>query len=128
MMLLPESIWLKVGRMTDDESWCCAAIPVMRRDWCSMEGWEEAAKMISQHHEMPDGGGYPEGLAGDAICDGAKILSIVDAFEAVMLKRTSIGKNRSVLRAIAEINACDNQFAPEWIAPFNSVIRRTIEG
>ena len=32
-----------------------------------------------------------------------------------------------VLRAIAEINACNNQFAPEWIAPFNTVIRRTIE-
>ncbi|MCK7580930.1 MAG: ThiF family adenylyltransferase [Chromatiales bacterium] len=27
-----------------------------------------------------------------------------------------------MLRAIAEINACDNQFAPEWIAPFNAVI------
>ena len=79
-------------------------------------------------HEMPDGGGYPAGLKGDAICDGAKIMAIVDAFEAVMLKHIHRGKNRSVLRAIAEVNACDNQFAPEWIVPFNSVIRRTIEG
>lgn len=84
--------------------------------------------MIAQHHEMPDGGGYPQGVKGDEICDGAKILAIVDAFEAVMLKHIHRGKNRSVLRAIAEINACDNQFAPEWIVPFNSVIRRTIEG
>jgi HD-GYP domain-containing protein (c-di-GMP phosphodiesterase class II) len=66
-------------------------------------------------------------LKGADICDGAKILSIIDAFEAVMLKHIHRGKNRSVLRAIAEINACDNQFAPEWIEPFNRVIRRTVE-
>ena len=53
-----------------------------------------------------------QGVKGDEICDGAKILAIVDAFEAVMLKHIHRGKNRSVLRAIAEINACDNQFAP----------------
>jgi len=44
-----------------------------------------------------------------------------------MLKHIHRGKNRSVLRAIAEINACDKQFAPEWIEPFNRVIRRTVE-
>ena len=47
--------------------------------------------------------------------------------KAVMLKHIHRGKNRSVLRAIAEVNACDNQFAPEWITPFNNVIRKTIE-
>lgn len=83
--------------------------------------------MVLQHQEMHDGGGYPSRLKGDEICDGAKILAIVDAFESVMLKHSHRGRNRSVLRAIAEINACDNQFAPEWIAPFNTVIRRTIE-
>jgi HD-GYP domain-containing protein (c-di-GMP phosphodiesterase class II) len=83
--------------------------------------------MVSQHHEMPDAGGYPNKLSAAAICPGAKILAIVDAFEAVMLKHIHRGKNRSVLRAIAEINACDKQFAPEWIAPFNNVIRKTIE-
>ena len=92
-----------------------------------MPGWEAAAEMVAQHHEMPDGQGYPDALNANAICDGAKILAIVDAFEAVMLKHIHRGKNRSVLRAIAEINACDRQFAPEWITPFNAVIRKTVE-
>jgi HD-GYP domain-containing protein (c-di-GMP phosphodiesterase class II) len=83
--------------------------------------------MVAQHHEMPDGAGYPNASKLGEICDGAKILAIVDAFEAVMLKHIHRGKNRSVLRAIAEVNACDNQFAPEWIEPFNRVIRRTVE-
>jgi hypothetical protein len=43
-----------------------------------------------------------------------------------MLKHANRGKSRSVLRAIAEINACDNQFDPGWIGAFNQVIHRTI--
>lgn len=128
MMFLPESVWLKVGRITDEEKALLHNHPgygagLMQR----MAGWEEAAEMVLQHQEMPDGGGYPNHLKGNEICDGAKILAIVDAFESVMLKHSHRGRNRSVLRAIAEINACDNQFAPEWIVPFNTVIRRTIE-
>ena len=128
MMFLPESTWLKVGRMTDDDRAALRNHPGFAAGLLQrMAGWEAAAQMIAQHHEMPDGKGYPAQLTGSAICDGAKILAIVDAFEAVMLKHIHRGKNRSVLRAIAEVNACDNQFAPEWIAPFNLVIRKTIE-
>lgn len=128
MMFLPESVWLKVERITDSEKNILRAHP----DYASgilarMNGWEEAAQMVAQHHEMPNGEGYPKGLDAQQIVDGAKILAIVDAFEAVMLKHINRGKTRSVLRAIAEINACDNQFAPEWIEPFNQVIRRTLE-
>ena len=128
MMLLPESIWLKVGRMTAEEQLAMRAHPSYAAGLLErMPGWEEAARMIAQHHEMPDGSGYPGRLKSPDICAGAKIIAIVDAFEAVMLKHSHRGRNRSVLRAIAEINACNNQFSPEWIAPFNTVIRRTIE-
>lgn len=128
MMYLPESLWLKVGHMTDDDKKAMRNHPGFAAGLLQrMEGWEPAAEMIAQHHEMPDGAGYPNQIKGDAICAGAKILAIVDAFEAVMLKHIHRGKNRSVLRAIAEINACDKQFAPEWITPFNAVIRKTIE-
>ena len=128
MMFLPESVWLKVENMSAEEKQMLRAHPDFAAGILSrMDGWEEAAKMVAQHHEMPDGEGYPMGFEGRDICDGAKILAIVDAFEAVMLKHINRGKNRSVLRAIAEINACDNQFAPEWIEPFNQVIRRTVE-
>lgn len=128
MMLLPESTWLKVGRLSDEDKNLLRNHPgyaagLLQR----MPGWEAAAEIIAQHHEMPDGGGYPAGLKDAQICDGAKILSIVDAFEAVMLKHSHRGRNRSVLRAIAEINACDRQFAAAWIAPFNAVIRKTLE-
>lgn len=128
MMFLPESVWLKLERMTTDEKLVMHAHPGYAAGILSrMDGWSEAAEMVAQHHEMPDGEGYPVGIDAKQICAGAKILAIVDAFEAVMLKHVNRGRNRSLLRAIAEINACDNQFAPEWIGPFNQVIRRTLE-
>lgn len=128
MMFLPESVWLKVDRMTPDEKLILRTHPEYAAGiLLRMPGWSDAAEMVAQHHEMPDGAGYPNALKATQICDGAKVLAIVDAFEAVMLKHIHRGKNRSVLRAIAEVNACDNQFAPEWIEPFNRVIRRTVE-
>lgn len=128
MMFLPESVWLKVDRMTPAEKLSLRTHPDFAAGILSrMDGWSAAAEMVAQHHEMPDGAGYPNAIKAAQICDGAKVLAIVDAFEAVMLKHIHRGKNRSVLRAIAEVNACDNQFAPEWIEPFNRVIRRTVE-
>lgn len=128
MMFLPESNWLKIGRMTTEDKLVLRNHPQFSAGLLSrMPGWEAAAEMVVQHHEMPDGAGYPNGLIQEQISPGAKILAIVDAFEAVMLKHSHRGRNRSVLRAIAEVNACDNQFAPEWISPFNTVIRRTME-
>jgi hypothetical protein len=128
MMLIPEAIWLKVGKMSDEDKLILRNHPGFAAGLLQrIPGWKAATEMVAQHHETPDGGGYPKGLRSQEICAGAKILAIVDAFEAVMLKHIHRGKNRSVLRAIAEINACDKQFAPEWIAPFNAVIRKTIE-
>jgi HD-GYP domain-containing protein (c-di-GMP phosphodiesterase class II) len=127
MMFLPESAWLKLGPITAEERALLRGHPAYAAGILSrIKGWEAAAEMVAQHHEMPDGKGYPEGLLSQSICAGAKILSIVDAFESVMLKHASSGKNRSLLRAVAEINACDNQFATEWIKPFNQVIQRSI--
>lgn len=129
MMFLPESVWLKPGKLSDEEKRLLQSHPgfgggMLQR----MEGWQTASEIVSQHHEMPDGGGYPNGLKGDQITPGAKILAVIDTFEAVTLKHSQHGGNRSLVRAIAEINACDNQFAPEWIAHFNTVVRRMVEG
>jgi HD-GYP domain-containing protein (c-di-GMP phosphodiesterase class II) len=129
MMFLPESVWLKAGKLSDEEKRLLRSHPgfgggLLQR----MTGWQTAAEIVLQHHEMPDGGGYPQGLKGDQITLGAKILAIIDTFESVTLKHSQRGDTRSLVRAIAEINACDNQFAPEWIASFNTVVRRMVEG
>lgn len=128
MMFAPESIWLKVGKLNDEDKRQLHEHPGHAAGLLArMPGWTAAAAMVAQHHEMLDGSGYPAGLQAAAICPGAKILAIVDAFEAVTLKHSHRGQTRSLVRAIAEINACDNQFASEWIGPFNAVIRKMVE-
>lgn len=129
MLFLPESLWLKAGKLSDDEKRLLQDHPSFGAGLLErMEGWQAAAEMVLQHHEMLDGGGYPKGLKSDQITPGAKILAIIDTFEAVTLKHSQRGDNRSLVRAIAEINACDNQFAQEWIASFNIVVRNMVEG
>jgi len=128
MMFLPESIWLKVGALTDAERRVMHEHPSFAAGIAErMVGWHEAAEMIAQHHEMVDGRGYPQGLKEDRIVPGAKILAIIDAFESVTLKHSHRGEGRSLLRAVAEINASDNQFSAEWIEHFNQGIRGMVE-
>ena len=128
MMFLPESVWLKVEKLSDADKVVLRGHPNFGAELLSrIPGWAAAAEMVAQHHEMPDGSGYPAALKDEKICPGAKILAIVDAFEAVTLKHSHRGHSRSLLRAIAEVNACDKQFAQEWITPFNTVIRQLLE-
>lgn len=128
MMFLPDRLWLKPGKLNDEEKSCLQQHPHYAAGLLErMPGWGEAARMVREHHEMPSGGGYPYGLKSDAICSGAKLLAIVDAFESVMQKQSYRGRSRSGLRAAAEVNANPAQFAPEWIAPFNRVIRQILE-
>ncbi|WP_287877270.1 HD domain-containing phosphohydrolase [Aquitalea sp.] len=128
MMFLPEQVWLKLGSISENER----RLMVLHPAWVAglmgrMPGWEGAALMVMQHHETPDGEGYPYGLASGEICQGARILALVDAFEAVMLKHAHRGQRRSMLRAAAELNAADDQFERAWLDPFNQVLRRMLE-
>ena len=128
MMFIPEAVWIKTGKLSDTDRLALHRHPGYAAGLLArMPGWEAAAAMVAQHHEMPDGSGYPAGCPAPDIVPGAQVLSIVDAFEAIMLKHAERGRTRSVLRAAAEINANPNQFAAEWIQHFNLVIRRIVE-
>lgn len=128
MMFVPESVWLKVERFTPEDKETLMAHPAYAAGLLErIPGWVGAARMVAEHHEMVDGKGYPNGLSDKEICDGAKVLSIVDAFEAVTLKHINRGETRSVVRAIAEVNASTQQFSPDWIGPFNEVIRKSVQ-
>ena len=85
---------------------------------------DECAKIVFQHHERPDGKGYPEGITGSAICDGAKIIAICDAFHSMTHTSSYRPNRRSILRAMVEINANKHtQFDTFWVQKFNVAIR-----
>jgi HD-GYP domain-containing protein (c-di-GMP phosphodiesterase class II) len=76
------------------------------------ESAPEAVSYVLYHHERWDGGGYPTGRAGHAIPEGARLLSVVDAYDAM----TSTRPYRRALpttRALSEIGRCaGTQFDP----------------
>ncbi len=49
--------------------------------------WDEIAYMTKCHHEKVDGTGYPQGLRGDEIPLGSKIVTLADSFDAMMTDR-----------------------------------------
>ena len=52
-----------------------------------IEAYSDSIPMVMQHHERFDGGGYPEGLVGESISLGARILAVADVFDAVVSDR-----------------------------------------
>jgi HD-GYP domain-containing protein (c-di-GMP phosphodiesterase class II) len=91
--------------------------------------WAAAQQIILQHHERHDGSGYPAAVPGDAIHPGARLLAMVDTFEAITQDRSHKSQRRPVLRALTEINAgAGSQFDPQWVQVFNDWARQRYLG
>ena len=87
-------------------------------------GLARVQKMILHHHEFFDGSGYPDGLSGQDIPLGARILAIADAYDTITSDRT-YKKARSPEEALAEVERCDGaQFDPEMVRLFVQTMRR----
>jgi len=90
-----------------------------------MKSWREASFIVLQHHEQVDGGGYPYGLTDNDICDGAKILAIVDAVDARTHERAyATLLKRPLLRAAIELGQkAGVQFNEKWVNIFKDVFQ-----
>lgn len=119
---VPDAILRKPARLTDREWEKMKMHPVLGykilRNIPFLSG---AAKVVSQHHERWDGQGYPNGIKGEAIDIGARIFSVVDAFDAIVSDRV-YRKGRSYEEAVAELDACSGeQFDPVVVDAFRRV-------
>ena len=82
---------------------------------------EGAARVVSQHHEQWDGSGYPYGLRGEDIDIGARIFSVVDAFDAMISDRV-YRKGRPYEAALEELERCSGtQFDPLVVEAFKHI-------
>jgi diguanylate cyclase (GGDEF)-like protein/putative nucleotidyltransferase with HDIG domain len=90
-----------------------------------LRGTEHIREMVAHHHEFFDGSGYPEGLAGDQIPMGARIIAIADAFDTITSERT-YKKARTPDEAFQELDRCGSaQFDPELVRMFISRLRES---
>jgi HD-GYP domain-containing protein (c-di-GMP phosphodiesterase class II) len=79
---------------------------------------------VLNHHERPDGQGYPLGLSGDAIPIQARILAVVDAYEAMTNDRV-YRPAMPESDARAELLQCaGTQFDAEIVATFLKLLDR----
>jgi putative two-component system response regulator len=85
---VPDAILLKPGRLTEDEWKIIRQHPVVGERICEpLKSFRLVLPVIRHHHEKYDGSGYPDGLRGDAIPVAARILQIVDVFDALTTER-----------------------------------------
>ncbi len=86
-----------------------------------------AAEIALRHHEKYDGSGYPDGLAGEAIPESARIVALADVFDALSTKRP-YKEPWPLQRVMAVIQ--DNsgtQFDPRLVELFVSILPRIME-
>jgi diguanylate cyclase (GGDEF)-like protein len=87
-LAVPEHILSKPGPLTAEEFHKIRAHPKIGADIISAVPFPyPVAPLILSHHERWDGKGYPSGLKGQEIPLGARILAVVDCFDALMADR-----------------------------------------
>jgi HD-GYP domain-containing protein (c-di-GMP phosphodiesterase class II) len=115
-MAVPEAILDKPGALDEDE-WAFIRDHTLvgERILSSADALAPAAHLVRSSHERFDGGGYPDGLAGEEIPLGSRIISVCDAFHAMTSSRP-YSPAIPVAEAIAELRACaDTQFDPRVV-------------
>jgi HD-GYP domain-containing protein (c-di-GMP phosphodiesterase class II) len=79
-------------------------------------GVDPVADWVLHHHERWDGSGYPDGLPGDRIPLGARIIFVADAYDAMTSERV-YRRRVAPEQAVAELERCaGSQFDPEIVA------------
>ncbi|MBI5305932.1 MAG: HD-GYP domain-containing protein [Chloroflexi bacterium] len=85
--------------------------------------FDKGAVLVRHHHEHFDGKGYPDGLAGDAIPIGSRIIAVADAYQA-MTEDRAYRRALSVDDALARlVEASNTQFDPRVVQVFAKVLR-----
>ncbi|MFZ0287437.1 MAG: HD domain-containing phosphohydrolase [Terriglobales bacterium] len=85
---VPDAILLKPGKLTPEEWKLIQEHPVVGERICSpLKSFRAVLPIIRHHHEKCDGSGYPDGLRGEAIPITARILQIVDVYDALTTER-----------------------------------------
>jgi putative nucleotidyltransferase with HDIG domain len=121
--IFPDSILFADRKLTDEEWEIVKLHPeqgakLVRR----IEGYGPVADIIIAHHERVDGKGYPNGLSGDEIPLGSRIISVADTYD-VMTSRDSYRRPVSSEAAIVELRrVAGSQLDPEVVEAFVEIV------
>jgi diguanylate cyclase (GGDEF)-like protein len=131
-LAVPEHILSKPGPLTQEEFQKIRIHPQVGAEIIAAVPFPyPVAPLILSHHERWDGKGYPQGLAGEQIPLGARILTIVDYFDAVTTERP-YHKALTVESAVGLLKheagrALDPKLVPLFIEMMPSMVAETAE-
>jgi diguanylate cyclase (GGDEF)-like protein len=115
-LAIPEEILRKPGPLTEPERLVLERHPQIGFRMLESLGIEPVAEWILHHHERWDGEGYPDRLPGPMIPLGARIIFVVDAYDAMTSDRVYRGR-LSPEEALAELERCaGTQFDPNVVS------------
>ena len=120
---VPDAILGKPGPLDDAEWQVMRTHPEVGAEIVArIPSLRDVAETIRTHHERWDGAGYPQGLAGEAIPLGGRILAVADAYHAIISGRPYQDARSSAL-ALAEIDRCaGGQFDPAVVAALQRIV------
>ncbi len=120
---VPDRILNKAGRLTDEEWVEMRRHPEYGADMLREKPFlKVASQIVLCHHENYDGSGYPRGLRSEEIPIEARVVSVVDAYDAITSERPyQVAAARS--KAIQELRLnAGTQFDPRVVRAFLSVV------
>ena len=126
-MAIPDAILSKPGPLDDDEwEYIRKHTLIGERIVAAAPPLLPVSALVRSSHERWDGGGYPDGLAGEAIPRGARIVFACDAFDA-MTRERPYRPVRTPQDAIAELRRCSGtQFDPEVVDAVVAVVEERL--
>jgi len=114
-LAIPEEILRKPGPLTEPERIVLERHPQIGFRMLESLGVDPVADWVLHHHERWDGSGYPDGLPGERIPLGARIIFVADAYDAMISERV-YRRRVSPEEAIAELGRCSGtQFDPHVV-------------
>jgi diguanylate cyclase (GGDEF)-like protein/putative nucleotidyltransferase with HDIG domain len=117
-LAIPEEILRKPGELTDSERLVLERHPQIGFRMLDSLGVDPVADIVLHHHERWDGAGYPNGLRGEQIPLGARIIFVADAYDAITSDRV-YSPRRSPETGLAELRRCaGSQFDPTIVTAF----------
>jgi diguanylate cyclase (GGDEF)-like protein len=122
-LAIPDTLLAKAGELTDEERAYVRDHPVIaERILLRARGLEPVAALVRSSRERVDGGGHPDGLAGEEIPLGARIVAVCDAFDA-MLSHRPWRPAMTTEAALVELRAgAGSQFDADVVDAFDAVI------
>jgi HD-GYP domain-containing protein (c-di-GMP phosphodiesterase class II) len=122
---IPVSILDKPGRLTDEEFKAIRRHSTIGASILEpIAAYAHAIPIVLQHHEHFDGKGYPDGLAGETISLGARILAVADVYDALVSDRPyRAGMDRERVMEIIKEEA-GKQFDPSVVQALLEAIRQ----